>query len=169
LRGGKRSLYKLADPFLRVWFRAVAPNRAALVAGSPASRRALLDRHWDALVGQAWEDLCRESVPRITRGALARLGPWQPARRYWHGGAPEWDLVADSIEGDRTLAGEAWFARKPVTVAALTSEAHRLAARPLPPGLEKRDVVRALLVPAIQGRAPRAIGDVQIATLAELV
>jgi hypothetical protein len=34
-KGGKRSLYKIDDPFLRLWFRAVAPNRAALTAGTP--------------------------------------------------------------------------------------------------------------------------------------
>lgn len=41
-RGGKRSLYKLDDPFLRLWFRIVAPNRAALTVGTRASRLSLL-------------------------------------------------------------------------------------------------------------------------------
>src|SRR6185295_116658 len=45
-RGGKRSLYKIDDPFLRLWFRVVAPNRAAVIAGTPSSRAELLDEHW---------------------------------------------------------------------------------------------------------------------------
>jgi len=77
--------------------------------------------------------------------------------------------VADSIDGDRTLVGEAWFARKPATAAVLTAEAHRLAARPLPPHVGKREVVRVLFVPAVQSGTPRTIGGVQIITLAELL
>jgi len=74
-RGGKRSLYKIDDPFLRLWFRVVAPNRAALTAGSPASRRALLEPHWPALVGQAWEEICRLALPGIAHRVLRKLGP----------------------------------------------------------------------------------------------
>ena len=59
------------DPFLRMWFRVVAPNRAALVAGSAASRGVLLAEHWSALLGQAWEELCRRCVVSIRKGALA--------------------------------------------------------------------------------------------------
>lgn len=169
LRGGKRSLYKIDDPFLRAWFRVVAPNRAALTAGTRASRRAVLDQHWDALVGQAWEDLCVRAVPHLARIALARLGPWQPPRRYWRGAEPEWDLVADAVHGARTLVGEVWFSRKPVTASALRLEAGRLEARPLPPGLTGREVLRALFVPLVHRDVPRAIGRVHIVTLAEVL
>ena len=167
-RGGKRSLYKLDDPFLRMWFRVVAPNRAALIAGSRASRLAILDQHWNQLVGQAWEDLCRRGVPALARGAVARLGPWQPARRYWHGSDPEWDLVADAVHEPRTLVGEARCVRRPLTAAAIRREAARLEARALPPGVAERDVVRALFVPAIRLGAPRFVGGVHVATLADV-
>jgi AAA+ ATPase superfamily predicted ATPase len=163
-RGGKRSLYKIDDPFLRLWFRVVAPNRAVLVMGSRPSRLALLDEHWDQLLGQAWEDLCRYAVPRLARGPLARLGPWQPPQRYWHGGAPEWDLAADAVRGQRTLVGEAWFAQKPVTAATLQREASALAARPLPPSASTREIVHALFVPRTAPGAPRAIAGVHIVT-----
>src|SRR5262249_51181369 len=95
-KGGKRSLYKIDDPVRPRWFRVVAPNRGAWTAGTRASRNAVLDEHWDLLVGQAWEDLCRRGVPTM-RGPLARRGPWRRPSRYWHGGEPEWDLVADAI------------------------------------------------------------------------
>lgn len=42
----------------------------ALIAGSRASRLTTLAPHWDALVALAWENLCRQAVPRLTRGAL---------------------------------------------------------------------------------------------------
>jgi len=168
-RGGKRSLYKIDDPFLRMWFRVVAPNRAALAAGSRASRKAVLDEHWDLLVGQAWEDLCRRAIPELARGALARHGAWQPARRYWRGDEPEWDLVADAIKGPRTLVGEAWFSRRLVAADSLRREAARLAGRQLPAATAGRDVVRALFVPAIAKRVPRLIDGVHIVTLGDLL
>jgi AAA+ ATPase superfamily predicted ATPase len=166
-RGGKRSLYKIDDPFLRLWFRVVAPNRAALTAGTPASRSAVLDEHWHLLLGQAWEDLCRRGVPTI-RGALARRGPWRPPNRYWHGAEPEWDLVADALDGKRVLVGEAWFSVRPATAAMVTREAERLAHRPPPAPLRDREVVRALFVPAVVAPGPKLIASVHIVTLAEL-
>lgn len=166
-RSGKRSLYTIDDPFLRMWFRVVAPNRAALTAGTAASRRAALDEHWPLLVGQAWEELCRGGVP-VMRGALARRGPWRPPSRYWRGSDPEWDLVADAIDGQHILLGEAWFSARPVTSAVLTREAERLASRPVPAAVGAREVVRALFVPAIAARARRQVGAVHIVTLADL-
>jgi hypothetical protein len=169
VRGGKRSLYKIDDPFLRLWFRVVAPNRAALVAGSPASRRAMLDRHWPSLAGQAWEDLCRRAIPTIARGALARMGPWQPAHRYWHGAEPEWDLVSDAVESDATLAAEARYARAPVGLSTLRRDAARLEVRPTPPALAGRRVIRALFVPQVPAGTPRRIGAVLVITLRDLI
>jgi AAA+ ATPase superfamily predicted ATPase len=167
-RGGKRSLYKIDDCFLRLWFRVVAPNRAALVAGTAASRRALLDDHWDALVAQAWEDLCRRACASIARGPVARSGPWQPATRYWHGSEPEWDVVADAIRGRRTLLGEALFTRKPVTAGVLHAEASRLASR-VPPPLARGELVRVLFVPSVAAGTPRSVGDVHVVTLGDLL
>jgi uncharacterized protein len=169
VRGGKRSLYKIDDPFLRFWFRVVAPNRAALTAGTRLSRLALLAPHWDALVSHAWEDLCRAAIPGLGRGALARLGPWKPARRYWHGAAPEWDIVADAVQGRRVLAGEAWFSRKPATPAALRSAALELSQRTLPPGTAGREVVRAVFVPRTAAGAPRVVAGVHIVTQRDVI
>jgi hypothetical protein len=166
-KGGKRSLYKIDDPFLRLWFRVVAPNRAALTAGTPASRAAVLEEHWQLLLGQAWEELCLRGVPML-RGALARHGPWRPASRYWHGAEPEWDLVADSIEGQRVLLGEAWFSARPATAAVLAREAERLARRPPPAAIRDRDAVRALFVPAVVASSSKVIASVHIVTLADL-
>jgi AAA+ ATPase superfamily predicted ATPase len=166
-RASKRSLYRIDDPFVRLWFRVVAPNRAALTAGTPATRIAILDQHWHLLLGQAWEELCARGVPTL-RGALARLGPWRPPSRYWHGAEPEWDLVADAIEGKRVLVGEAWFSARPATAAVLAREAERLAHRALPAPVHGREVVRALFVPAATPRSPKVIASVHIVTLADL-
>jgi uncharacterized protein len=168
-RGGKRSLYKIDDAFLRLWFRVVAPNRAALTTGTRASRLAIFDAHWDALLAQAWEELSRAAVPTWSRGPLARLGPWRPAQRYWRGAEPEWDVVADAIQGKRTLLGEAWFSRKPLSAAALRTAAADLEARARPPGTNKREIVLALFVPGVQAGTPRTIGAVHVVTQPDVV
>lgn len=107
-RATKRALYRLADPFLRLWFRVVAPNRAALAAVPEAGRRELLARRWPGLLGETWEELCRDAVPRLAADhPVGAGGPWGPARRWWHGAAAEWDVVAESLDGARLLLGEA--------------------------------------------------------------
>jgi AAA+ ATPase superfamily predicted ATPase len=98
-RSSKRSLYRIVDPFTRLWFKVVAPNRAQLATLSASGRRELLKKYWPQLVGEAWEELCRMLVPTI--------GPWGPASRWWRGSEPEWDIVARSLDGKKLLLGEA--------------------------------------------------------------
>ena len=149
-RATKRSLYRIEVPFFRLWFRVVAPNRGALTSGTRKSRLEILDRHWPLLVASAWEDLCRMSVPRIRKGsALEKLGPWRPASRWWRGGAPEWDLVAESHDGRRLLLGEAKWSARPLGSRESKRLLVALAAKSPPeiPGMGSKEVVRALFAP----------------------
>jgi hypothetical protein len=170
----RRSLYKIDDPFVRFWFRVVAPHRGQLAAGTRESRFAVLDRFWDELVAQAWEELCRKRLPRVAASTLAGAGgPWGPAARWWHGNLPEWDLVAESLDGERLLLGEAKWSLRPFDPAGLERALRELSARPLPalpPRYSKRKVVRALFVPEVSGRSARGGDSGAIAvTAAELV
>ena len=153
-RGGKRALYKIADPFFRLWFRVVAPHRAQLASGAPAARRQLLARYWDGLRAQSWEDLCRQQVPKAAGGMPAQWGPWGPAARWWHGNQPEWDVVSESIDGQRVLIGEVKWSDRPFDRADLVPLLRDLAAKPAPPlpgRLSGTQLVRALFVPEIVG------------------
>ena len=86
------------------------------------------------------------SVPMLHRAdiPLARYGPFEPARRYWHGNAPEYDVVALSVDGQRMLVGEAkWSAKE--RVGGSKSDVHgRTVALPGATGV---DAVHALFVP----------------------
>lgn len=119
-RDGKRTLYRIADPFLRFWFRFVEPNRSRLEAGQ-ASRvvadiRASRPHH----VASVWEELVRASVLGTSYG-----GPsWRAVGRFWGPGRDrtplELDVVAESDDGRAVLVGEVkWTA---------DADWHRLAA-----------------------------------------
>lgn len=108
-RSGKRSLYRIDDPFLRMWFRVVAPHRAALAGSRSESRLRYWHRYKRDLEAVAWQELCSAAVPRLHESdhPIAGLGPFEPAQRFWHGSAPERDIVARSVDGSRLLVGEA--------------------------------------------------------------
>ena len=120
-RSGKRSLYRIDDPFLRLWFRVVAPGRTALAQAPRETRLEYWRRHRAGLEAQAWEELCRMAVPFLHRSAspLADLGPWEPAQRYWRRNEPEFDVVARSVDGRRLLIGEAKAAARSLPGASL--------------------------------------------------
>ncbi len=105
-RGNKRTLYRIADPFLRFWFRCVEPNRSRLEARQleiVEREIALGVRHH---VASVWEDLARASVPFLPDHG----GGWGAARRWWGAGLDrrplEIDLVAEDANRGRLLVGE---------------------------------------------------------------
>lgn len=148
-RSGKRSLYRSDDPFLRLWFRVVAPHRAALSASPPDLRLRYWQRNRRELESSAWEELCRAAVPRLHScdHPLARLGPFEPAHRYWHGNTPQRDLVARSTDGTCVLVGEAKRSLDPKRSSRLLAGLARAAL----PGVRDCDIVPALFVPDSTG------------------
>jgi hypothetical protein len=171
-RTSRRSLYTIADPFFRLWFRVVAPHRGALVSGGPRARRLVLDRYWSGLVAAAWEDLVRKHVPRAdARALLGRAGPWGPASRWWRGALPEWDVVSSSLDGRRLLLGEAKWSARPFVKTALERAAHAVAVKAGPLLAEshiRMDPVRALFVPEVEAGAGRLVDGVAVVTSPDL-
>ena len=112
-KSGKRSLYQIADPFLRFWFRVVAPNRSLLANAPRESRLLCWEKHRIQLEATVWEDLCRMAVPHLHRlvPQLAEHGPFGVAQRYWHRNDRELDIVARSLAGPEILVGEAKWRR----------------------------------------------------------
>jgi uncharacterized protein len=144
-RASRRSLYRIADPFTRLWFRVVAPHRAELVSGTARSRRALLARYWDGLVSTTWEQLCRHAVPAMSHRLLGEPGTWKPVSRWWGGNAAEWDLVAEDIAGQRLLLGEVKLGA--TDVRARAAELLRRAPPELPAKYRGHERVYAVFVP----------------------
>ena len=169
----KRSLYRLDDPFLRLWFRVVAPHRARLASCKRPERVALLGRYWPTLVALAWEELCRASIPALDRRvSLARLGPWGPGQRWWHGNAPEWDLVSTSEDGARLLLGEVKWSPRAFDARTLDALARQVAGKLVPASAAHFDpagVIRALFVPEVAKGAPRTPHGVHVVRGAHLL
>jgi len=167
-RKSKRSLYRIDDPFFRMWFRLVAPHRGQLAVATKAGRRQLFDRHFDALSAQAWEDLCRTHIATVRNSSsVGKLGPWGAGSRWWKGNLPEWDVVALSQDDRRLLLGEAKWSKRPFDKAALERLTRSLAAKPqpvLPSKFKRHETVRVLFVPALAARVPRRMSDVEIVT-----
>ncbi|HTU62292.1 MAG TPA: ATP-binding protein [Polyangiales bacterium] len=165
---GKRSLYKLDDPFVRLWFKLVAQHRAYLASASAAGRAEVLRARWPGLAAEAWEELCRATVSVLDRrSALGKQGPWEPGRRWWHGRAAEWDLVSRNANGMRLLLGEAKWSAKPFDRKAIERLTLALASKPAPK-LHARDAeleqLRVLFVPEVAKGVASESNGVRVVT-----
>lgn len=105
-RNGKKSLYRLADPFLSFWFRFVQPNRSLLESAPVTSVYRKISPAFRQHTAEIFERLARRSVPRL----VIADQEWGIARRWWgtaESGQPmELDVVAESTDGKSLLVGE---------------------------------------------------------------
>jgi AAA+ ATPase superfamily predicted ATPase len=112
-RGGKKTYYQIADPFLRFWFRFVEPNRSQLEASRSDVVLRLVQRELPLHVAQTWEELARASVPRLDCFGNS----WHAPSRWWGTGLDhrpmEIDLIAESVDGASLLIGEVAWEDKP--------------------------------------------------------
>lgn len=106
-KSSKKSLYKIADPFLNFYFSFIVPNKSRIEYG-------LLEQVWyeiaakfNQYVSEIWEELCRQAVPRLLLNAQS----FGIASRWWGSGTDnkpiEIDIVAESIDKTTLLFGEA--------------------------------------------------------------
>jgi AAA+ ATPase superfamily predicted ATPase len=163
-RSSKKALYKIRDPFVRLWFRLVSPNRAWLSQVSGHKSLALWQREGLALVAMAWEELCRKCVANLdpVRTGLAKGLFWQPARRYWRGTEPEWDVISLSSDAGAVLLGEARWSKESDCQRHIEAWAEELSRKAIPTPLagKKRREVRVLFVPRLPDPSRRPPGIV---------
>jgi AAA+ ATPase superfamily predicted ATPase len=170
-KNSKRSLYVLDDPFCRFWFRVVAPNRGLLVQAGQDVRLTVWRRQREQLFAAAWEDLCRRYVGRNV-GQVAALadgaGFWLPAKRWWRGSDPEWDVVSVTDAGTLALLGEVKWSHTPFTSAELERIRSALVARARPSGLP--DSARPVVfVPRVAPAARARVSDLTVVDADEVM
>jgi uncharacterized protein len=77
---GRRSIYRISDPYFRFWFRYVFPNRSRLDQGRVDEVLAEVLGDLDNYMGPAFEDCCRQWVGAYADedsvGANREVGAW---------------------------------------------------------------------------------------------
>ncbi len=165
----KRTQYKLVDPFVRLWFRVVAPHRGRLAVASKKQRQALLGAHFPALRAEAWAQLCLQNLHAHPRSKA--FGTWRAPRPFWQGNV-QWDLVSESVDAKLLLLGTARTYPKTPTLTQLTEAAQAIAAKNAPalgPAFDSHRVLRVLMTPEVGPRTPTSIAGVRLLTLTGLV
>jgi len=90
-RKSKRSIYEIADEFLRFWFRFVEPNRSGIEQAPELVLENEILPNLDEYVSKTFEDVCEEALWKLSRsdelgGLYSKVGRW------WYG-EDEIDIV----------------------------------------------------------------------------
>jgi AAA+ ATPase superfamily predicted ATPase len=107
----KRSRYRVADEFLRFWFRYVEPNRSSIEEAPGMVFEGAIEPSLPDHVSGTFETVCREAVwEAVRRGDFdpySEVGPW------WYG-EEEIDIVGLAPDDDRVLLAECKWTSDPV-------------------------------------------------------
>ncbi|WP_440767214.1 ATP-binding protein [Natronorubrum sp. DTA7] len=107
----KRSRYRVADEFLRFWFRYVEPNRSSIEEAPTVVFDGTIEPDLPSHVATTFEDVCQEGIwEAIRRGDI---DPYSEVGRWWYG-EEEVDIVGLAPDDDRILLAECKWTAEPV-------------------------------------------------------
>ena len=163
LRSTKKSLYKIADPFMNFYYTFVLPNKSILEYG-------LIDRVWDKIterfaqyISFIWEDICLQAVPHLTLNDIS----FGAASRWWGNGLDgtrmEIDIVAQSVDNKSLLIGEVkWSDKVRINEISgqLSAKCNNI------PFLTDREIIKVLFLKEPPGNIP---DDIKIITPDEVL
>ena len=109
-KNAKKSLYKIADPFMAFYYQFVVPNRSFIELGRRLPIEQALTAHFSEYVSMQWEKLCRDAVT----GNLVNGVVYGQAKRWWGSvlnedkkpEQVEFDVMAESLDKKSLLVGE---------------------------------------------------------------
>jgi len=107
----KRSRYRVADEFLRFWFRFIEPNRSGIEAAPSVVYEETIEPALPDHVAPTFEEVCQEVVWELVR--QGELGPYSEVGRWWYG-EDEVDIVGLAPDDDRILLAECKWTNEPV-------------------------------------------------------
>ena len=108
-----RGVYRIADDYLRFWFRFVAPNRGPLEQGRTAPLRDSIGDSLSTHTSQTFEDVCQQAVQTASFPvSCSRVGRW------WYNQA-EVDVVGLDEQTQTLLLGECKWTTSSVGVGLL--------------------------------------------------
>jgi AAA+ ATPase superfamily predicted ATPase len=92
--------YRIADSYLRFWFRFVEPQLRNIEIGRPDLAVAAFRRSWPAWRGRAIEPIVREALLRLAPGLAPPLAGIESVNPWWERtGRHEFDLVGAGHDG----------------------------------------------------------------------
>jgi AAA+ ATPase superfamily predicted ATPase len=152
LKSTKKSLYKIADPFMNFYYTFVLPNKSML-------EYELIGQVWDKIADRfnryisfIWEDICLRAVPCLSINNKT----FGAASRWWGNGLDgipmEIDIVAESTDKKTLLIGEVkWSDKVRINEVydKLSVKSNNI------PFLKNRKIIKVLFVK----KAPRSIPD----------
>lgn len=109
-KNAKKSLYKIADPFMAFYYQFVVPNRSFVELDRRLPIEEALNAHFSEYVSMRWEKLCRDAVTgNQIDGVL-----YGKAKRWWgsvlnedkKAEQIEIDVVAESMDKKYLMVGE---------------------------------------------------------------
>lgn len=109
-KNAKKSLYKIADPFMAFYYQFVVPNRSFIELGRRLPIEQALNAHFSKYVSMQWEKLCRDAVT----GNLVNGVVYGKAKRWWGSvlnedkkpEQVEFDVMAESLDKKYLLVAE---------------------------------------------------------------
>ena len=109
-KNAKKSLYKIADPFMAFYYQFVVPNRSFIELGRRLPLEQALTAHFSEYVSMHWEKLCRDAVT----GNMVNGIVYGKAKRWWGPAINEKkepeqieiDVMAESLDKKYLLVGE---------------------------------------------------------------
>ena len=109
-KNAKKSLYKIADPFMAFYYQFVVPNRSFIELGRRLPLEQALAAHFSEYVSMHWEKLCRDAVT----GNMVNGIVYGKAKRWWGPAINEKkepeqieiDVMAESLDKKYLLVGE---------------------------------------------------------------
>lgn len=109
-KNAKKTLYKIADPFMALYYQFVVPNRSFIELGRRLPIEQTLNVHLSEYVSTQWEKMCRDAVT----GNIVNDVVYGKARRWWgsvlnEDKKPEqieFDVMAESLDKKYLLVGE---------------------------------------------------------------
>ena len=116
-KNAKKSLYKIADPFMAFYYQFVVPNRSFIELDRRLPVEQALAARFPEYVGMQWEKLCRDAVTVNLVGGVV----YGRAKRWWGSvlnedrkpEQVEFDVVAESLDKRYLLVGECkWTAQE---------------------------------------------------------
>lgn len=109
-KNAKKSLYKIADPFMAFYYQFVVPHRSFIELGRRLPIEQALSAHFAEYVSMQWEKLCRDSVTGNRVDGVV----YGTAKRWWGSvlneekkpETVEFDVMAVSLDKKMLLVGE---------------------------------------------------------------